>query len=400
MKKIIELVEKSLTATLKMKDVTYIETIGIDDNTRTIYSPIPVVFISCMCRVKGTQDTIELPINTGVTRERLKDTKISIDEIAAALEGIRQRYNEEHDCIEDPIYVLSVINEENNARNSAFCEIIKNLINNTILRTNMGFSFLIDEGNMASTTNFSWVLSDKIELDSSTDESLRMLLPNLKITQNRQSFADLKSRLMKSYLETFDESCKISGNAFYSSAASARIGRFLDFAQDVEYYLAEFNKECYTEKVRGFEPISSFKELVETGDLILPSRADDGSAGYDIFALEDIIINPGETVKVETGLKAYMPNREYLDIYLRSSIARKNPITIKNIVPIIDSSYYNSEETEGHIMILLRNYSDIETITINKGEHFVQGIFKSFHVTDDDKPRKTDRTGGFGSTNN
>ena len=46
------------------------------------------------------------------------------------------------------------------------------------------------------------------------------------------------------------------------------------------------------------------EELYET--LKLPARATAGSAGYDFFAPAEIILEPGETAKIPTGIRVWM----------------------------------------------------------------------------------------------
>ena len=38
----------------------------------------------------------------------------------------------------------------------------------------------------------------------------------------------------------------------------------------------------------------------------LPKRATSGSAGYDFFAPVDFTLNPGETIKIPTGIRVWM----------------------------------------------------------------------------------------------
>ena len=42
------------------------------------------------------------------------------------------------------------------------------------------------------------------------------------------------------------------------------------------------------------------------GDIRLPQRATSGSAGYDFFSPVDFTLQPGETVKIPTGIRVEM----------------------------------------------------------------------------------------------
>lgn len=60
--------------------------------------------------------------------------------------------------------------------------------------------------------------------------------------------------------------------------------------------------------------------------------------------------------------------------------------------------YYNNENNEGHIMIKLYNPSE-QSIKLNKGDRFAQGIFTKFLTTTNEEEIETIRQGGMGSTN-
>lgn len=161
-------------------------------------------------------------------------------------------------------------------------------------------------------------------------------------------------------------------------------------------------------KKRGFEKIS-FEQYVkdvsgerhelaeEYLDIKLPRRATAKSAGYDIYSPFSFELNPGETIKIPTGIKAYMQDDEVLKIYIRSSLGFKYDVTLSNNVGIIDADYANALN-EGHIWIKLINHGD-KTLSINKGEAIAQGIFEKYLKADNDKPVKEERVGGIGSTN-
>lgn len=142
---------------------------------------------------------------------------------------------------------------------------------------------------------------------------------------------------------------------------------------------------------RGFEIVSKYIK----DDLVLPFRGSKKSAGYDFSLINDIVIEPGEKVKVETGIKAYMLEDEVLEIHIRSSLGIKG-INILNTVGIIDSDYFNNETNEGEIIVFLINNSK-EKVSLEKGTRFVQGIFKKYLIIDNDEVNSL-RKGGFGST--
>lgn len=146
--------------------------------------------------------------------------------------------------------------------------------------------------------------------------------------------------------------------------------------------------------LRGFELISKYHD----SNFPLPLRKTKYSAGYDIAAIEDIILPPGTTTLIPTGIKAYMQEDEYLGIHIRSGLSIKNNLSLINGQGIIDADYYNNSDNEGHIMIAIFNHN-YAPIHIEKGTRIAQGIFYKYLVTKEDENNlSTVRTGGFGST--
>ena len=151
-----------------------------------------------------------------------------------------------------------------------------------------------------------------------------------------------------------------------------------------------------------FERVSDERFTVDTGapnkiknETPLPRRATSGSAGYDFFAVRDIELAPGETIKMPTGIRVKIDEGWVLKIYPRSSLGFKYRLTLNNTVGIIDSDYYYAEN-EGHIFIKMTNCGDKE-IVLEKGKAFAQGVFVEYGITYDDDCDGI-RVGGFGST--
>lgn len=155
--------------------------------------------------------------------------------------------------------------------------------------------------------------------------------------------------------------------------------------------------------MRKFEKISFLEFKKYYGDdielyneYLLPTRATRYSAGYDFKAIKDIVIHPGEIVKIPTGVKAAFKEDEVLLLVVRSSMGFKYNVRMTNQVGVIESDYYNNMDNEGQIFVSLQNEGDKEYI-INKNSAFGQGIFTKFLIVDDDCVN-TIRTGGIGST--
>ena len=132
-------------------------------------------------------------------------------------------------------------------------------------------------------------------------------------------------------------------------------------------------------------------------ELKLPKRATKGSAGYDFYSPLSFTLQPGETIKIPTGIRASMREDYVLMVFPRSGLGFKFRLQLNNTVGIIDSDYYYSDN-EGHIFIKLTNDSNEgKVLELSAGNGFAQGIFLPFGITEDDEVTEI-RNGGFGST--
>ncbi|MEY4557187.1 MAG: hypothetical protein RLY42_360 [Pseudomonadota bacterium] len=80
----------------------------------------------------------------------------------------------------------------------------------------------------------------------------------------------------------------------------------------------------------------------------LPQYATSGSAGLDLRACLDeaIVIEPGQTVLVPTGLSIFLDDPGYAALILpRSGLGHKHGIVLGNLVGLIDSDY------QGQLMV-------------------------------------------------
>ena len=128
----------------------------------------------------------------------------------------------------------------------------------------------------------------------------------------------------------------------------------------------------------------------------LPTRSTKFSAGYDFKSPIGYTIEPGEFIKIPTGIRCRMHNDHVLQIYPRSSLGTKYMFIPMNLVGIIDSDYYDSDN-EGHIFMKMKNCGN-KPVVIESGDGFCQGIFITYAITEDDTVETT-RNGGIGSTN-
>ena len=161
--------------------------------------------------------------------------------------------------------------------------------------------------------------------------------------------------------------------------------------------IAKFYKAPKEQYLKSFDNKNNEEILSIYDDILLPKRATKGSAGYDFFAPFDIVLKPGETIKVPTGIRVSMEENYVLKLYPRSGLGFKYRLQLNNTVGIIDSDYYYSDN-EGHIFAKITNDSNEgKTLEIKKGQGFMQGIFVEYGITLDDDTVEV-RNGGFGST--
>ena len=130
---------------------------------------------------------------------------------------------------------------------------------------------------------------------------------------------------------------------------------------------------------------------------VIPTYGSNYSAGADLYALLDdqIIINPGETELIRTGLAMEIPKGYAGFLYARSGLASKKGLAPANKVGVIDADY------RGEIMVALHNHSN-ESQIVENGERVAQIVFAPFYKADfkvvDELEDTIRGDGGFGST--
>ena len=130
----------------------------------------------------------------------------------------------------------------------------------------------------------------------------------------------------------------------------------------------------------------------------IPTYASEGSAGLDLRACinDPIVINPGETELIPTGISIFIKDSGYAGLILpRSGLGHKHGIVLGNLVGLIDSDY------QGELFISTWNRGT-SSFTINSLDRIAQLVIvpvsqATFNMVSD--YAKSDRgDGGFGST--
>lgn len=141
--------------------------------------------------------------------------------------------------------------------------------------------------------------------------------------------------------------------------------------------------------------VIQLKKLKENA--LLPARGSEHAAGYDLYACleEDVLIPPGQTVKIGTGLAVAVPEGFFGAVFARSGLASKEGLRPSNCVGVCDSDY------RGEYIIALHNDSD-RTRTVRHGERIAQLVILPFLPAEfeecDSLPETARGAGGFGST--
>ena len=143
-----------------------------------------------------------------------------------------------------------------------------------------------------------------------------------------------------------------------------------------------------------FEKVKRMEE-----DIRLPERSTLNSAGYDFFAINDIVIPAHTTQIVMTGVKCELMPDMALILANRSSNPIKKGLLLINGIGIIDADYYSNDDNDGEIGFAFYNMKDTN-VEIKKGDKLGQGLIVNFIKTEDDYTSctKVTRAGGFGST--
>lgn len=132
--------------------------------------------------------------------------------------------------------------------------------------------------------------------------------------------------------------------------------------------------------------------------LSLPAYATAASAGVDLCAdlKESFTLNPGENVKIPTGLAIELPGPHVVAlVFARSGLASRYGIGLTNGVGVIDSDY------RGEIQVLMQNQGH-EPVIVNPGDRIAQMAFMPIFRAVFEEVSKLEETargtGGFGST--
>ncbi len=130
---------------------------------------------------------------------------------------------------------------------------------------------------------------------------------------------------------------------------------------------------------------------------ILPTYGTCEAAGADLYACldEDVVIAPGQSVFIPTGLSMEVPKGCAGLVYARSGIACKRGLAPANKVGVIDSDY------RGPVTVVLHNHGTVSQ-TVTHGERIAQLVITPVLTPAYQEVSELSDThrgeGGFGST--
>jgi dUTP pyrophosphatase len=131
-------------------------------------------------------------------------------------------------------------------------------------------------------------------------------------------------------------------------------------------------------------------------DARLPTRAYDGDAGLDLYALESAVLEPGERASVRTGIAVELPDGHAGLVLPRSGLAARHGISVVNAPGLIDAGY------RGEVRVLLLNTDRVERFAVSAGDRIAQLVLvrvESPEIVEVAAVAASERgAGGFGSS--
>lgn len=139
------------------------------------------------------------------------------------------------------------------------------------------------------------------------------------------------------------------------------------------------------------------RRLAGTEGIALPRYMSEGAAGMDLHAavLEPVVVPPGQTAFVPTGLAVAIPQGYEGQVRARSGLALKHGLFVLNSPGTIDSDY------RGEIGVIVANFGP-EPFRVERGDRIAQLVIarvaRAVWVEDEGLSSTARDGGGFGHT--
>lgn len=128
---------------------------------------------------------------------------------------------------------------------------------------------------------------------------------------------------------------------------------------------------------------------------LLPVKAHDDDAAFDLKSRQDCVVPPHTTCLVPTGLFLALPKNYEAQVRPRSGLALKKSITVLNTPGTVDAGY------RGEVGVILINHGT-EPFSIARGDRIAQMVIQQLPEVSltpvEELPESTRGAGGFGST--
>jgi len=129
---------------------------------------------------------------------------------------------------------------------------------------------------------------------------------------------------------------------------------------------------------------------------VMPTRAHEGDAGLDLYALVGATLAPGERASLRTGIAVEIPEGQAGLVLPRSGLAARHGIALVNAPGLVDSGY------RGELRVLLLNTDRSEPCEIASGDRIAQLVLVAIETPEvvevEDLALSERGAGGFGSS--
>ena len=96
-------------------------------------------------------------------------------------------------------------------------------------------------------------------------------------------------------------------------------------------------------------------------DAVIPEYASELASGFDLVAVEDIIIAPGRTATISTGIAFEIPPGYELQIRPRSGVSLRTNLRIANTPGTVDADY------RGEVKVIVDNRANLSDYPCDTG---------------------------------
>ncbi len=128
---------------------------------------------------------------------------------------------------------------------------------------------------------------------------------------------------------------------------------------------------------------------------LIPKYQTEGSSGFDLHAVEEVMIRSHSVGLVKIGICLSLEVGYELQVRTRSGLALNHQVMVLNSPGTVDNDY------RGEIKVILANLSD-KDFKVQVGDRIAQGVVQKTYKAEFIECERLDETsrgsGGFGST--